>query len=55
MTHYLHVHNANSVQIFRVDPEQTNMGALIEPATIAVLEEHELAAEQNHANAQSSR
>ena len=26
------------------------MGSLIEPATIAVLEEHELATEQNHAN-----
>ena len=49
--YYLHVQNANSVQIFRVDPEQTNMGSLLEPATIAVLEEHELAVEKNQANA----
>lgn len=37
--YYLNILNANSVQLFRVDPEQTYMGSLIDPAQIAVLED----------------
>ena len=44
--YYLNILNANSVQLFRVDPEQTYMGSLIDPAQIAVLEDVGLAQHQ---------
>ena len=44
--YYLNILNVNSVQLFRVDPEQTYMGSLIDPAQIAVLEDVGLAQHQ---------
>ena len=44
--YYLNVIDANSVQVFRVDPAHTSMGSLIEPAQIAIIDDPMLAQAQ---------
>ena len=41
--YYLNVIDANSVQVFRVDPAHTSMGSIIEPAQIAIIDDPMLA------------
>ena len=41
--YYLNIRNSNAVQVFRVDPEQTFMGSIIEPARIAIMDDPKLA------------
>ena len=44
--YYLNVIDANSVQVFRVDPEHTSMGSIIDPAQIAIIDDPMLAQAQ---------
>lgn len=44
--YYLNVIDANSVQVFRVDPEHTTMGSIIDPAQIAIIDDPWLAQAQ---------
>ena len=51
--YYLNVLNSNSAQIFRVAPELTNMGSLIEAPRLAIINAPELTALQTRSHAQS--
>lgn len=41
--YYLNILDANAVQLYRVDPEQTSMGSIIDPAKIAIMDDDMLA------------
>lgn len=51
--YYLNVLNSNTAQIFRVDPELTNMGSLVDAPRLAIINDPELTALQARNKAQS--
>ena len=51
--YYLSVLDSNSVQIYRVDPDQTYMGSIIDPAKIAIMDDPVLAQTKAQLQAQA--
>ena len=51
--YYLSILDSNSVQLYRVDPDQTYMGSIIDPAQIAIMDDPALAQAQAQLQAQA--